>query len=76
MLWNALRVVLAGALFGVAGAFLLTRLMQGMLFGVRPGDPLAFAASLAVLLLAGVLAALIPALRASRLDPLEALRQT
>ena len=75
MLWSALRVVLAGAAVGVAGAFALTRLMQSMLFEVQAGDPLSFALALLVLLLASSLAALMPSVRAARLDPLAALRQ-
>jgi putative ABC transport system permease protein len=75
MWWNALRVVLAGAAVGVAGAFALTRLMQSMLFEVQAGDPLTFALALLVLLLASSLAALVPSVRAARLDPLVALRQ-
>jgi hypothetical protein len=75
MLWNAPRVVLAGAAVGVAGAFALTRLMQSMLFKVQAGDPLTFALALLELLLASSRAALVPSVRAARLGPLVALRQ-
>jgi ABC-type antimicrobial peptide transport system permease subunit len=49
--------------------------MQGLLFGVRPIDPRAWASAFAILLAVAILAALIPAVRAARLDPLDALRE-
>jgi putative ABC transport system permease protein len=63
-----------GIAAGVAAALFLTRLMEGLLFGVAPRDPLTFVAVSAVLLVIAALASLIPALRAARVDPLEALR--
>ncbi|MEP6993473.1 MAG: ABC transporter permease [Acidobacteriota bacterium] len=64
----------AGIGAGVAAAFFLTRLMEGLLFGVAPRDPATFAAVSALLLAIAAAASLIPALRASRVDPLDALR--
>jgi len=61
-------------LLGTAASGLLTQAMKGMLFGVTPGDPVTFAGML--ILLAGVAAAAgyLPARRASRIDPMIALR--
>jgi putative ABC transport system permease protein len=64
----------AGILAGVAAALFLTRLMEGLLFGVAPRDPFTFLMVSGILLLIAAAASLIPALRAARLDPLEALR--
>ena len=59
---------------GSAGALLLTRFLRKLLFGVEPQDPLTFAAVVVVLSLVALLACWIPALRATRVSPLEALR--
>jgi putative ABC transport system permease protein len=75
MLGSALRVVLAGAVAGIFGAWAVTRLMGALLFDVSPLDPLAFAAAVFVLVGVSVGAALIPTWRATRVDPLVALRQ-
>ena len=64
----------AGIAAGVAAAFFLTRLMEGLLFGVAPRDPLTFAGVSALLLAIAAMASLVPALRAAGVDPLEALR--
>ncbi len=79
---NVLRLVLrrgvlyaaAGIAAGVVAALFLTRLMEGLLYGVAPRDPLTFAAAALGLLGIAAVASLVPALRASRVDPLEALR--
>ena len=71
---QALLLAGCGILAGLAGAAVLTRLMQKLLFGVTPWDPLTFA-SVAVLLAAvAAVAALVPGRRATRVDPLLALR--
>jgi putative ABC transport system permease protein len=59
---------------GSAGAVALTRAMRGMLFGVEPVDPLTFTAVTALLLLVAVAACVVPARRATRVDPMVALR--
>ncbi len=64
----------AGVLIGVAGALLLTRFIQGMLFGVQPIDPATFGLLSVVMLGVAALAALVPAMRAVRADPMAALR--
>jgi putative ABC transport system permease protein len=66
----ALIGTLAGLVIGVAGA----RVMRGLLYEVSPSDPYIFAAAAAVLLLAGLAASLVPALKAATLQPLVALR--
>ncbi|HEU4786676.1 MAG TPA: FtsX-like permease family protein, partial [Gemmatimonadaceae bacterium] len=71
---EGMRVALAGAIAGIAGALLLTRLMTRMLYGVGATDGLTFAATSALLLGVAVLASYIPARRATRIDPLTALR--
>jgi putative ABC transport system permease protein len=74
VLGSALRVTLMGLGFGLAAALGLTRLIEGLLYGIAPTDPWTFAGI--ALLLGGValLAALTPARRATQVDPLVALR--
>jgi ABC-type antimicrobial peptide transport system permease subunit len=67
--------MLAGGLLGLLGAVAVARTLAALLFGVSPLDALTHAAALASLLVVALLAGLIPALRAARLDPLLALRQ-
>jgi putative ABC transport system permease protein len=64
----------AGALVGLAGAAGLTRLLRSQLFGVRPLDPATFAAATVLLAFVALAACLVPAWRASRVDPIVALR--
>ena len=73
-LLQSLRLAAAGIAIGLAGAFVLTRLIAGMLFQVKPADPLTFACASAALLGAALAASGIPAFRASRVDPVDALR--
>ncbi len=71
---QSLPPVAAGVGVGLVAALALTRLMSSMLFGVRPADPLVFAAVAVGLSVIALAAAAIPARKASRLDPLIALR--
>jgi predicted permease len=79
---NVLRLVLlrglllttTGIIIGTALALLLTRLLGNLLYQVSPQDPLAFAAAFAVMTLASVAACFLPAWRATRIDPIQALR--
>jgi len=64
----------AGVAAGFAGAVLATRALGAILYGVTPLDPLTYAASGVLLALAAAAAALVPAVRATRVNPLEALR--
>jgi ABC-type antimicrobial peptide transport system permease subunit len=59
---------------GFVGALALTRLMQGVLYGVSTYDPLTFSAVAAGLVAVAAFASWLPAVRATRVDPLEALR--
>jgi len=70
----AVRITI-GVAAGLTGAILLTRLMSRLLYVVRPGDPATFAAATAFLISVALLASFVPAWRASRLNPVEALRQ-
>jgi predicted permease len=63
-----------GAVLGLAGAFGLTRLIASLLFGVRPTDVPTFAGVVTTMIVVAALASLLPARRASRLDPVAALR--
>ena len=79
---NVVRLVLAGnarpvtigILVGVAGAMASARLMQHLLFGLRPFDPVAHIGVAAMLGLAGFAASYVPVRRAVRVDPVKALR--
>ncbi len=63
-----------GLLFGLAGAMALSRLMSGMLFGVTPFDPATLVMAALVLGMTALVASYVPALRATRIDSLRALR--
>ncbi len=71
---QAMALAGAGMAIGLAAAYLLTRLMAGMLFKVRPADPTAFAAATALLAAVAFLASYFPARRTLRVQPVEALR--
>ena len=64
----------AGVAIGVVGAFGLTGLVEKMLYGVAPTDPVTFAGASTILILLGILAAYVPSRRAARLNPVETLR--
>ena len=71
---QAMRPVAIGAALGLAAAAAVTSLMQSLLFGVSPVDPAAYAAASAALAIIALDACAVPALRATRVDPLVALR--
>jgi hypothetical protein len=71
---QGLRPVAVGMACGVAAAFGLTRLLSSLLFQVQPRDPLVFFAASAVLVGVALVAVWLPAIRASRIDPIHALR--
>ena len=74
VLARALRIVVAGLIVGLAGAAGVTRVLQRFLFGVTPTDPIAFTIVTLLLLAVGLMAAWLPARRATRIDPCAALR--
>jgi putative ABC transport system permease protein len=74
VLTRALRIVVAGVIVGLAGAVGVTRVLQRFLFGVTPTDPIAFALVTLLLMAVGLMAAWLPARRATRIDPCAALR--
>jgi len=74
VLTRALRIVIAGLIVGLAGAAVVTRVLQTFLFGVTPTDPVAFTIVTLLLMAVGLMAAWLPARRATRIDPCVALR--
>jgi predicted permease len=73
MTWQGMRPVLVGVALGGAGAYWATKLLAGSLFGVRPDDPLTFLAVAAGLTGVAIIATLVPARRATQIDPTKAL---
>jgi ABC-type antimicrobial peptide transport system permease subunit len=74
ILLDAMKAVAPGLGIGLVGAFLLTRFIQGMLYGIAPADPVTYLVTAGVILGVGLLASLWPASRASRVDPMIAMR--
>jgi len=71
---RGIRPVVIGAALGVAASYWLARLLESQIFGVSATDPATFATVIAALLVAGTIACFLPARRATRIDPLIALR--
>jgi predicted permease len=71
---QGMKLIVLGLVFGLAGTLALTRVLRGILFGVSTTDPLTFAAITLLLLAVALLACWIPARRATKVDPLVALR--
>jgi putative ABC transport system permease protein len=72
---DGMRVAVAGVVIGTVGAILTTRVAAGLLYGVSPRDPITIGAVAAGLLVVAAVANYLPARRAARVDPLQALRQ-
>ena len=72
---HAAALVLIGAAIGIPAALALSKFVKRFLFGIQPQDATAIVASLAVLLLVAGVATAVPARRATRVDPMVALRQ-
>jgi putative ABC transport system permease protein len=74
ILGQGMTPVLIGVVLGISSALALTRLMKSLLFGMSAADPLTYTGVAALLLSVALLAAYIPARRATRIDPMQALR--
>ena len=74
VLGDGARMTMVGAAIGLVAALALTRLMASMLFGVRPTDPVTFAAVAVLLCSIALFACYLPARRAAKVDPMVALR--
>jgi putative ABC transport system permease protein len=74
VLFNVAQWTVAGAALGILGSWFCARLLQSLLFHVRPHDPALLFTALLILLAVAFLAAWIPARRAARVDPMVALR--
>jgi ABC-type antimicrobial peptide transport system permease subunit len=75
VLGQGLRLAAAGLVLGIALALVATRLMAALLFGTSPTDIATYAGAATLLTIIAVAASLVPAVRASRVDPLKALRE-
>jgi predicted permease len=74
ILLDTLGLAAIGIVSGIAASWLLARALSGMLFGVTPGDPLTFVAMVIILVAVAALAGYLPARRASKIEPMSALR--
>ncbi|HWA93875.1 MAG TPA: ABC transporter permease [Terracidiphilus sp.] len=74
VVWHGMRLALIGVVLGIGASFGLTRLLAAFLFGVKPYDPTVFIVVPVVLTLVALLAVWLPATRASKLNPMQALR--
>jgi ABC-type antimicrobial peptide transport system permease subunit len=76
VLGESLRPVIIGGLLGLPGAVLLGRAVHSQLYGVSPLDPITYVTAAATLVAVTLIAAYVPARRASRLEPMAALRES
>jgi ABC-type antimicrobial peptide transport system permease subunit len=74
VLQQGVAIALVGIVVGIGGALALSRLTESMLYGVSPSDPLTFGTVAAVITAVAVVACLVPMRRATRVDPLAAIR--
>ncbi|HKT47792.1 MAG TPA: FtsX-like permease family protein, partial [Candidatus Acidoferrales bacterium] len=75
VLADGLKPILLGVAIGLGSAFALSRLVSSLVFGIRPSDPLTFSAVSLLLIAVGVLATILPAYRATRIEPVRTLRE-
>jgi predicted permease len=74
VMWSALRPMLVGGVVGIAASLGLVRLVRSLLFEISPGDPISFFLSPAFVVAVGLVAALVPTIRALSVDPVSTLR--
>jgi ABC-type antimicrobial peptide transport system permease subunit len=74
ILWNGTALAVIGIVAGIAASIATSKAIAGLVWGVSPLDPVTFAGVALVLLLVSILASVVPALRAVRLNPISALR--
>jgi ABC-type antimicrobial peptide transport system permease subunit len=74
VVWHGMRLAIIGTVLGIAAAFGLTRLIASFLFGVKSWDPIVFVTVPIILSAVALLAVWLPATRAAKLDPMQALR--
>ena len=74
VVWHGMRLALIGVVAGIAASFALTRLISTFLFGIKPWDPAVFVSVPLILTAVALLAVWLPATRASKVDPMQALR--
>jgi ABC-type antimicrobial peptide transport system permease subunit len=74
VVFQGMRLAIVGVIIGVASAFGLTRLLSGLLYGVQARDPMVFISVPLLLSIAALVAVWLPAMRATRIDPVDALR--
>jgi putative ABC transport system permease protein len=74
VLWEGLTMTALGVILGLAGALALSRIMAGYVYGITSTDPVTFATTSALLIMVDLLATYLPARRATRVDPIVALR--
>ena len=74
VLRDGMQAVVPGIAAGIGGALFLSRLIAGLLYGIAPSDPLTFAAVVSVLIVVTLAASLVPARRATQVDPMVAIR--
>ncbi|HSE20637.1 MAG TPA: ABC transporter permease [Pyrinomonadaceae bacterium] len=74
IIFSTLRLAVIGLVIGLAGSWIMTRALSGLLFGVTSNDPASFVGTVSILILVAIAAGYFPARRASRIDPIAALR--
>jgi ABC-type antimicrobial peptide transport system permease subunit len=74
VIWRGMRLALIGVALGLAASLALTRVMKNLLFEVSANDPATFALIALLLVVVALIASCVPARRATKVDPLQALR--
>jgi ABC-type antimicrobial peptide transport system permease subunit len=74
ILGEGLKFAVAGCAGGILGAIIVAPFLRGQLYAIQPNDPLSYAVALVLILAAAIVACSIPAYRATRISPMDALR--